>query len=38
MVKPFVNEMGDKMDYSVAMDDVPAGGKPDGRRDGQERG
>ncbi len=25
-VKPFVNEMGDKMDYSVAMDDVPAGG------------
>ena len=25
-VKPFVDEMGDKMDYSVAMDDVPAGG------------
>jgi thiol-disulfide isomerase/thioredoxin len=26
-VKPFVKEMGDKMDYRVAMDDVPAGGK-----------
>jgi thiol-disulfide isomerase/thioredoxin len=28
-VKPFVKEMGDKMDYRVAMDDVPAGGKRD---------
>ena len=27
-VKPFVEEMGDKMDYSVAMDSVPAGGDP----------
>ncbi len=25
-VEPFVKEMGDKMDYSVAVDDVPAGG------------
>jgi thiol-disulfide isomerase/thioredoxin len=28
-VKPFVKEMGAKMDYRVAMDDVPAGGKRD---------
>lgn len=28
-VKPFVKEMGDKMDYRVAIDEVPAGGKPD---------
>jgi thiol-disulfide isomerase/thioredoxin len=28
LVKPFVNEMGDKMDYNIAMDEVPAGGKP----------
>ena len=28
LVKPFVAEMGDKMDYNVALDDVPAGGKP----------
>jgi thiol-disulfide isomerase/thioredoxin len=27
-VKPFVAEMGDKMDYRVAMDDVAEGGKP----------
>ena len=27
-VKPFVNEMGDKMDYSVALDTVPAKGNP----------
>ena len=27
-VKPFVEEMGDKMDYRVALDDVPAGGDP----------
>jgi thiol-disulfide isomerase/thioredoxin len=26
LVKPFVDQMGDKMDYSVALDDVPAGG------------
>ena len=26
LVKPFVAKMGDKMDYHVAMDDVPAGG------------
>jgi len=26
LVKPFVDQMGDKMDYSVAFDDVPAGG------------
>ena len=25
-VKPFVEEMGDKMDYRVALDDVPEGG------------
>src|SRR5512135_3014597 len=25
-VKPFVQQMGDKMAYTVAMDDVPAGG------------
>ena len=29
-VAPFVKEMGDKMDYRVAMDDVPAGKKGDG--------
>ncbi len=29
-VNPFVNNMGDKMDYSVALDDVPAKGEPDG--------
>jgi thiol-disulfide isomerase/thioredoxin len=28
LVKPFVDEMGDKMDYSVALDDVPAEGDP----------
>jgi thiol-disulfide isomerase/thioredoxin len=28
LVKPFVAEMGDKMDYNVALDDVPANGKP----------
>ena len=28
LVKPFVAEMGDKMDYNVALDDVPTGGKP----------
>jgi thiol-disulfide isomerase/thioredoxin len=27
-VKPFVDEMGDKMDYNVALDSVPAGGSP----------
>jgi len=27
-VKPFVKSMGEKMDYRVAMDDVPAGGEP----------
>jgi thiol-disulfide isomerase/thioredoxin len=27
-VKPFVDEMGEKMDYSVALDDVPEGGDP----------
>jgi thiol-disulfide isomerase/thioredoxin len=27
-VKPFVDEMGDKMDYSVALDDVPDKGSP----------
>src|SRR6266516_709944 len=26
-VKPFVQQMGDKMTYTVAMDDVPAGAK-----------
>lgn len=31
-VKPFVKEMGDKMGYSVAMDDVPAGaGRGEGK-------
>jgi thiol-disulfide isomerase/thioredoxin len=28
-VKPFVKEMGDKMDYRVALDDVPAGAQRD---------
>ena len=28
LVKPFVEEMGGKMDYSVALDDVPDTGKP----------
>ena len=28
-VKPFVKEMGEKMDYRVAMDDVPAGAQRD---------
>jgi thiol-disulfide isomerase/thioredoxin len=28
LVKPFVDQMGDKMDYSVALDDIPAGGNP----------
>jgi thiol-disulfide isomerase/thioredoxin len=28
-VEPFVKEMGDKMDYRVALDDVPKDGKPD---------
>lgn len=28
-VEPFVASMGAKMDYAVAMDDVPAGAKPD---------
>ncbi len=28
-VEPFVKEMGDKMDYRVAMDDVPKNGMPD---------
>ena len=27
-VEPFVKEMGDKMDYSVALDDVPKAGEP----------
>jgi thiol-disulfide isomerase/thioredoxin len=27
-VEPFVKEMGDKMDYSVALDDVPKKGEP----------
>ena len=27
-VKPFVDEMGDKMDYSIALDNVPGGGDP----------
>lgn len=27
-VRPFVDSMGDKMDYRVAVDDVPEGGKP----------
>jgi len=31
-VKPFVEEMGDKMAYRVALDDVPEGGK---RQDGK---
>ena len=29
LVAPFLAEMGDKMDYSVALDDVPKGGDPD---------
>src|SRR5690349_1343607 len=29
LVQPFVDEMGDKMDYGVALDDVPEGGDPD---------
>ncbi len=28
LVKPFLEEMGDKMDYSVALDDVPSTGDP----------
>ena len=28
LVQPFVDQMGDKMDYSVALDNVPAGGNP----------
>jgi thiol-disulfide isomerase/thioredoxin len=34
-VKPFVKEMGDKMDYRVAVDDVPAGdpNKNEGKTD-----
>jgi thiol-disulfide isomerase/thioredoxin len=28
-VEPFLKEMGDKMDYSVALDDVPKKGDPD---------
>jgi thiol-disulfide isomerase/thioredoxin len=28
-VQPFLDEMGDKMDYSVALDSVPQGAKPD---------
>ncbi len=28
LVAPFLAEMGDKMDYSVALDDVPKDGKP----------
>jgi thiol-disulfide isomerase/thioredoxin len=28
LVKPFVEEMGDKMDYNVALDDVPEKGDP----------
>src|SRR5579859_1941734 len=31
-VKPFVEEMGKKMDYRVALDDVPEGGQ---RQDGK---
>jgi thiol-disulfide isomerase/thioredoxin len=27
-VRPFLEEMGDKMDYAVALDDVPEGGTP----------
>jgi len=27
-VEPFLKKMGDKMDYSVALDDVPKGGEP----------
>ena len=38
LVKPFVEEMGDKMDYSVALDGVPEGRRRQGRRDGQGRG
>jgi thiol-disulfide isomerase/thioredoxin len=29
-VRPFVDEMGDKMDYSIAVDDVPAAGDAPG--------
>jgi thiol-disulfide isomerase/thioredoxin len=29
LVQPFLEEMGDKMDYSVALDSVPKDGKPD---------
>ena len=28
LVEPFLKEMGDKMDYSVALDSVPASGNP----------
>jgi thiol-disulfide isomerase/thioredoxin len=28
LVKPFLEEMGEKMDYSVALDSVPEGGNP----------
>lgn len=28
LVEPFLKEMGDKMDYNVALDDVPKGGNP----------
>jgi thiol-disulfide isomerase/thioredoxin len=28
LVKPFVDQMGDKMDYNVALDTVPSGGSP----------
>jgi thiol-disulfide isomerase/thioredoxin len=29
LVQPFVDEMGDKMDYAVALDSIPDGGKRD---------
>jgi thiol-disulfide isomerase/thioredoxin len=29
LVQPFLEEMGDKMDYSVALDSIPQGGKAD---------
>jgi thiol-disulfide isomerase/thioredoxin len=32
-VEPFVKEMGDKMDYTVAMDDVPAAGEGSKKRE-----
>ena len=35
-VKPFVKEMGDKMDYRVAIDAVPDGQATRRRRDGQD--